>query len=161
MNQGSTVLQFLRRRIRAYQDLRQVLQEQRQALVANDIAQTQDFSQKQLALLEQINECESSWREYLKKHIKGDELPKSYEACLEMLRLSEKSERQARRLYAQLRTILEELAELKQTNQMLMESSLAFVQTLLSNITGKLHQQGVYQPGRKSPGPSALLNKRL
>ncbi|NIR52542.1 MAG: hypothetical protein GWN61_23090 [candidate division Zixibacteria bacterium] len=161
MEQGQFVLDLFQKRIEVYSQLKDVLRHQQEALIDNDIAKIKEISAEQLGYLEKINEYENTWRDFLEQQFPSIEPSQSSQVFPEKLNFSEKEILQIRRWQKQLRDILLEIKDLKESNQVLMENSLSFVRSLLNNISNGVTKENVYHPHKKSKSTNRLINRTL
>lgn len=161
MEHGEFVIDLYQKRIDAYNELRKLLLRQQFALVNREIINVGVLAEEQLQYLEKISEQEASWQNYLKQFFRPQPMYPPTADFVSQLQLSETERQQFRRLRSKLSKLLEEIREFKETNQLLLENSLSFVQAVLRNITDGGEDRHIYNPRKKHAASRSLINKTL
>lgn len=161
MDHGRTLHQFYQKRIGVYTELKELLTQQQQALLENDAEKIRRITTMQLTCLENIQQQETAWLTFLKEVYGTDDLSRLPSNVLSGFQLPETQANTLRQHQQQLRGLLQDIAELKESNQVLVENSLGFINTLLSHITEGIQRKGVYQPGKKTVAQTGLVNRTL
>ncbi len=154
-------LGLMQKRLDAYLNLKENLHQQQQALVRNSYSEVNEITEQQLAILERIQEIESSWQNFIKETRLASSKPKVPVETLMRHLLPDRAFVQYHEMARELIQITKDIQELKRTNQLLMQTSLDFVRTMLRNLPGGANAQAVYRPGKKSLIPNRLINTKL
>ncbi|RMF61107.1 MAG: flagellar protein FlgN [Calditrichaeota bacterium] len=161
MNQGRKLQQIYQKRIESYQQLKDLLQEQQKALIDHKVSHLQELTAKQLECLESIQAQETSWLKQIQQIYGVDSINELPQDLLAAFALTPEEKKQLRAQQNQLRKLLKEIGELKETNRLLIENSLGYVKTLFRHITESIHSKGVYQPGKGAVSADTLINRKL
>jgi len=161
MKASLILFDFYKKRIRSQALLKQLLEQQKETLLANDIDQVQAIANEQLTHLESIQKLEIEWQNFLKSHFEAYQLTTSPIPFTEVFRLTDRENQQLRRLDHRFKAVLRDVSVLKNSNQLLMQRSLSFVKKLVKGIVDSTRDTGVYGPSLKSAAANVIINRRM
>lgn len=161
MNSRAFVLDLFEKRVQAQLKLKTSLERQQKALQANELQKVHELAAEQVAQLEAIQLLETTWQDFLADHFEPQQLTNPPIPLIQHFNFSEKEGQKIRQLQEQLRETLTEISELKDTNRVLMERSLAFVHGMLQGILDIARGSAVYTPRNKKVPANVLINRKL
>ena len=161
MKASLILFDFYKKRIRSQALLKQLLEQQKETLLANNIDRVQAIANEQLAHLKAIQKLEIDWQNFLKSHFEAHQLTAPPIPFTEVFELTEKENQQLRRLDYRFKAVLRDVSALKDSNQLLMQRSLSFVKKLVKGIVESNRDTGVYGPSLKSAAANVIINRRM
>lgn len=161
MPQPHGLLHLLEQRVQLQEDLKSSLSKQQSLLVNNQMTEINEVVGEQLAILETIQEYENAWQQLLLSKFSPEEMAMRPLPVTERFSLSETESMQAKRLQDQLKTILKDVAELRETNRLLMNRSLSFIRGLFRSIVDTADSGAVYRKDQKSKAANVLIDRTL
>ncbi len=161
MKATKVLFNFYKNRIRAQELLKQLLDSQKEALLLNNVDKVHAIANEQLGHLETIQKLENDWQKFLQSNFEAHQLATPPIPFTEVFNLSDRENQQLRRLDYHFKTVLQEVSALKDSNHLLMQRSLTFVQRLVKGIVEGARNTSVYGPSLKSAIANVVINRRI